>query len=89
MKLPSAIVSAVAVAVWLPPVLGQAVPACSADLATSEDCAAVINPNACYNEFGFRGQQTLNCVEGKNNADKARKVSRLHLPPPASCAGWL
>lgn len=48
--------------------------ACPADLAATEDCADVINPNACYNEFGFRDKQTLSCIEGKNDADRARKV---------------
>ncbi|ERS97595.1 hypothetical protein HMPREF1624_05766 [Sporothrix schenckii ATCC 58251] len=57
--------------------MAQTVPACPADLAASTDCADVINPNACYNEFGFRGQQTLNCIEGKDKADKARKVGAL------------
>ncbi|CAK7219910.1 hypothetical protein SEUCBS140593_004052 [Sporothrix eucalyptigena] len=64
----------VIIAVFQPAIWAQSVPACPADLAATTDCADVINPNACYNEFGFRGQQTLNCIEGKDNADKARKT---------------
>jgi hypothetical protein len=51
-------------------------PACSADLASSDDCADVIDPIACYNEMGFRGSGTLQCIDGKNNTDRARKVRR-------------
>jgi hypothetical protein len=62
------------VALWLAMALGQQVPVCSQELASTDDCADVINPNACYNEYGFRGTQTLACIEGKDNADRARKV---------------
>ena len=63
------------IALWITMALGQAVPACNRTLADSEDCADVINPNACYNEYGFRtGTQTLRCVDGKDDADRARKV---------------
>ncbi|OAA65761.1 hypothetical protein SPI_02548 [Niveomyces insectorum RCEF 264] len=74
--------SAAAIAVvltWLPAVLGQIIPACPAELASTDDCADVINPNACYNEYGFRGAQTLACIEGKDNADRARKASCCSL----------
>lgn len=87
MKLLSSLVYIAVVAVSLPAALGQAVPACPADLASSPDCADVINPNACYNEFGFRGANTLNCIEGTSKADKARKVgspSPLILSCPVS-----
>ncbi|CAK7234553.1 hypothetical protein SBRCBS47491_008986 [Sporothrix bragantina] len=76
MKLPYSLAYAITMAVWLPAACAQTVPACPADLAATADCADVINPNACYNEFGFRGQQTLNCIEGKDNADRARKVCK-------------
>ncbi|KAL1893282.1 hypothetical protein Sste5346_006458 [Sporothrix stenoceras] len=75
MKIPSSHLYAIVVGLYLPATtISQAVPACPADLAATADCADVINPNACYNEFGFRGQQTLNCIDGKSNADKARKL---------------
>ena len=45
-----------------------------------DDCADVINPNACYNQFRFNAQ-TLQCIDGKDNADRARKVRSHPLPP--------
>ena len=49
---------------------------CTADMVKSDDCAAVIDANACYNQNRFaKGNGTLNCIDGKDNNDKARKVS--------------
>ena len=54
--------------------LGQQVmPACPPELVTTEDCAAVINPNACYNQFRWN-TRTLGCIEGTDDRDRARKV---------------
>jgi len=41
-----------------------------------DECYDVINPNACYNQFRFNAR-TLQCIDGKDDADRARKVRRL------------
>ncbi|KAF2262421.1 hypothetical protein CC78DRAFT_467910 [Lojkania enalia] len=55
---------------------------CTMELARTDDCAAVINANACYNQFRFRNSQTLQCVDGTDNADRARKACKC-----CSCVG--
>ena len=62
------------VTVFVAVALGQAGTTCTREMAQSDDCADVINPNACYNQFRFRNMQTLQCIAGKNDADRARKV---------------
>ncbi|TPX15345.1 uncharacterized protein E0L32_004622 [Thyridium curvatum] len=71
MKIPVAVLT-----LWVAACLGQQQTVCTNEMATSDDCADVINPIACYNQFGFNGARTLNCIDGKNDADKKRKVSR-------------
>jgi hypothetical protein len=46
---------------------------CTMEVARSDDCAAVINANACYNKFRWNAQ-TLTCIDGTDNAVKAKKV---------------
>lgn len=52
----------------------QTYPECTAEVARSDDCAAVINANACYNKFRWNAQ-TLTCIDGNDNAVKQKKVS--------------
>ncbi|KAK3356540.1 hypothetical protein B0T25DRAFT_497152 [Lasiosphaeria hispida] len=73
MKLPLGLI-----ALWLAMALGQQETECTRELARTDDCADVINPNACYNQFRFRDAQTLTCIDGKDTADRARKA---HCPP--------
>ncbi|KAI0425056.1 hypothetical protein F5Y09DRAFT_322725 [Xylaria sp. FL1042] len=53
---------------------------CTQEMIASDDCAAVIDANACYNEFRWNAQ-TLQCIDGKDNADRQRKAScsRLYI----------
>ncbi|PVI01264.1 hypothetical protein DM02DRAFT_525381 [Periconia macrospinosa] len=51
-----------------------AFPECTRALAQTENCLAVINANACYNQFKFSGATTLQCVDGKNDADRKQKI---------------
>jgi len=53
----------------------QTYPECTAEVARSDDCAAVINANACYNKFRWNAQ-TLTCIDGNDNAVKQKKVRR-------------
>ncbi|KAI8964831.1 hypothetical protein F5Y11DRAFT_314538 [Daldinia sp. FL1419] len=57
-------------------VLGQDVPECSRELAATDDCADVINANACYNQFRFRDNQTLSCIGGATNDERAQKACK-------------
>jgi hypothetical protein len=55
-------------------VLAQSYPECTAELVRTDECAGVINANACYNKMGFRNAQTLTCIEGKDDAEKKKRV---------------
>ena len=66
------------VAIFIAIVFGQTAPVCTAALARTDECADVINANACYNQDRFKGAATLQCIDGKDNADKARKVGFSH-----------
>jgi hypothetical protein len=57
----------------LPFTSAQIYPECTMEAARSDDCAAVINANACYNKFRWNAQ-TLTCIDGTDNAVKAKKV---------------
>ncbi|KAI0143792.1 hypothetical protein GGR57DRAFT_507766 [Xylariaceae sp. FL1272] len=46
---------------------------CTREMVDSDDCAAVIDANACYNEFRWNAQ-TLQCIDGTDNADRQRKA---------------
>ncbi|KAA8617667.1 hypothetical protein PtrSN002B_011228 [Pyrenophora tritici-repentis] len=59
----------------------QTYPECTAEVARTDDCAAVINANACYNKFRWNSQ-TLMCIDGDNNAVKQRQVCAC-----CSCVG--
>jgi hypothetical protein len=60
---------------WLAIAAAQSYPECTAEVARTDECASVINANACYNKVGFRNAQTLTCIDGTNDADKKKKVS--------------
>ena len=51
----------------------QTYPECTAEVARSDACAAVINANACYNKFRFNAQ-TLTCIDGTDDAVKKKQV---------------
>ncbi|KAI0196350.1 hypothetical protein F4808DRAFT_463998 [Astrocystis sublimbata] len=53
--------------------LGQSQQTCTAEMMLDDDCIAVVDANACYNKFRWNAQ-TLTCIDGKDNADKQRKV---------------
>ncbi|TLD15735.1 uncharacterized protein PgNI_00138 [Pyricularia grisea] len=53
----------------------QRYPECTSDLVRTDDCADVINPAACYNQFRWNAR-TLTCIEGVNDADRKRKITR-------------
>ncbi|KAI1340278.1 hypothetical protein F5Y15DRAFT_415167 [Xylariaceae sp. FL0016] len=67
----------------------QTVPECSAELAATDDCADVINANACYNEFRFQGTQTLTCIGGTDDADKKRKACKCCGCVGAQMCNWV
>ncbi|KAK3686220.1 hypothetical protein B0T22DRAFT_483117 [Podospora appendiculata] len=69
MKLPLALMT-----ICLAMALGQQVDDCPIALLRTDDCADVINPNACYNEFRFTSARTLQCIDGKDDKDRARKA---------------
>ncbi|CBX97199.1 predicted protein [Plenodomus lingam JN3] len=60
----------------------QAYPECTAEVARSDDCAAVINANACYNKFKFQNAQALTCIDGDDNAAKQKKVGYITASDP-------
>ncbi|KAK4213378.1 hypothetical protein QBC37DRAFT_463890 [Rhypophila decipiens] len=62
---------------------------CTRQLAATNDCADVINPNACYNQFKFSGTRTLSCIEGKSDADRARKACRCCKCVGTAMCNWV
>ncbi|KAF2689659.1 hypothetical protein K458DRAFT_384290 [Lentithecium fluviatile CBS 122367] len=62
------------IALWIYGALAQSYPECTAEVARTDACASVINANACYNKFRFQNAQTLTCIDGKDDADKKKKV---------------
>ncbi|KAI1818666.1 hypothetical protein GGS20DRAFT_581420 [Poronia punctata] len=46
---------------------------CTQEMIASDDCAAVIDANACYNEFRWNAR-TLQCIDGVDDADRKRKT---------------
>jgi hypothetical protein len=66
------------VIVILESVHAQSYPECTAEVARSDDCAAVINANACYNKFRWNAQ-TLTCIDGNDTAVKQKKVSYTYI----------
>jgi hypothetical protein len=66
-------------------VLCQEFPECTKELLRTDDCADVINPAACYNQFRWN-TRTLQCIDGANDSERRRKVrivernSRLENP---------
>ncbi|KAF1829551.1 hypothetical protein BDW02DRAFT_560894 [Decorospora gaudefroyi] len=48
-------------------------PECTYALAHTDNCAAVINANACYNKFRW-SSRTWTCIDGENGVEKQRKV---------------
>jgi hypothetical protein len=55
---------------------GQSTQECTREVAATDECADVINPNACYNQFKFGSARTLQCIDGKNDEDRKKKVRR-------------
>ncbi|KAF2821510.1 hypothetical protein CC86DRAFT_247715, partial [Ophiobolus disseminans] len=53
----------------------QTFPECTKEVARTDDCAAVINANACYNKFRWNAQ-TLTCIDGTDNATKQKMVCK-------------
>jgi hypothetical protein len=48
-------------------------PSCTAEMLRTDACAAVVNPNACYNQFRWSAR-TLTCVEGENDTERKQRV---------------
>ncbi|GAW26437.1 putative cytoplasmic dynein 1 heavy chain [Rosellinia necatrix] len=91
MRLPAALVLLLSAA---PAALGQA-QTCTQEMIASDDCAAVIDANACYNQFRWNAQ-TLQCIDGKDNTDRQRKASpffffffppKYPIPPSSPAPG--
>ncbi|KAH8900643.1 hypothetical protein GQ53DRAFT_835596 [Thozetella sp. PMI_491] len=74
---------------WLGVALSQTVPECTKEMVASDDCADVIDANACYNKFRFSGTQTLTCIGGTDNKDKARKACKCCGCVGAQMCKWV
>ncbi|KAK4228701.1 hypothetical protein QBC38DRAFT_474550 [Podospora fimiseda] len=66
---------------WATLALGQKPLECTREVARTDDCAAVINPNACYNQFRWNSR-TLSCIDGANDAERKRRVGKYRLNNP-------
>ncbi|KAF2841084.1 hypothetical protein M501DRAFT_929972 [Patellaria atrata CBS 101060] len=70
------------VTLWLSMAFGQQAAECTKELIRTDDCAEVINANACYNKMRWRNRTPLQCIDGEDDADKARKACKC-----CSCVG--
>lgn len=52
---------------------GQQFPECTRELLRTDECAAVVNPSACYNQFRWN-TRTLGCIDGTNDAERKKRV---------------
>jgi hypothetical protein len=55
-------------------------PSCTAEMLRTDACAAVVNPNACYNQFRWSAR-TLTCVEGENDTERKQRVCGFSRRP--------
>ncbi|KAK4460642.1 hypothetical protein QBC42DRAFT_180435 [Cladorrhinum samala] len=53
--------------------LGQKPLECTREVAASDECADVINPAACYNQFRWNSR-TLSCIDATSDAERKRKA---------------
>lgn len=49
-------------------------PECTTDLLRTDECAAVVNPTACYNQFRWSAR-TLGCIDGVDDTERKARVS--------------
>ncbi|EJT69538.1 hypothetical protein GGTG_13156 [Gaeumannomyces tritici R3-111a-1] len=77
-------------ALWAALAQGQAqqFPVCTADLVKTDECADVINPAACYNQFRWN-TRTLTCIEGTNDQDRKRKACKCCTCVGTAMCTWL
>ncbi|KAF2748935.1 hypothetical protein M011DRAFT_466061 [Sporormia fimetaria CBS 119925] len=62
--------------IWMAVVYGQQPLECTKEVVRSDDCAEVINANACYNKYRFRNKQVLTCIDGANDTERAEKACK-------------
>ncbi|KAH6633948.1 hypothetical protein B0J18DRAFT_414812 [Chaetomium sp. MPI-SDFR-AT-0129] len=48
-------------------------PECTTDLLRTDDCAAVVNPTACYNQFRWSAR-TLGCIDGVDDTQRKARA---------------
>ena len=64
------------IALFVPAVLGQTYPVCTRTLLRTDECAAVVNPSACYNQFRWN-TRTLQCIDGTDDTERKARVSGM------------
>ncbi|KAH6651248.1 hypothetical protein F5144DRAFT_477367 [Chaetomium tenue] len=69
------------ITLFLGTALGQNYPECTRELLRTDDCAAVANPNACYNQFRWSAR-TLSCIDGENDTQRKQRACKC-----CSCVG--
>ncbi|KAH7110093.1 hypothetical protein B0J11DRAFT_448509 [Dendryphion nanum] len=61
---------------WFAVAYAQTYQECTQAVARTNECADVINANACYNQDRFGSARTLQCVDGKDNKERSAKVCK-------------
>ncbi|ORY03932.1 hypothetical protein BCR34DRAFT_491984 [Clohesyomyces aquaticus] len=66
------------IAVLLTMALGQTTtfPVCTRELLRTDECASVVDANACYNQDRFKSARTLACIDGTSDADRTKKACK-------------
>ncbi|KAL1837076.1 hypothetical protein VTJ49DRAFT_4304 [Mycothermus thermophilus] len=61
-------------------------PACTRELAETDECLAVINPNACYNQFRWSAR-TLSCIDAIDGTPVSEDVKKQWICKCCNCVG--
>ncbi|KAK1833700.1 hypothetical protein QBC39DRAFT_328968 [Podospora conica] len=62
---------------------------CTPEVVEDIDCANVIAPVACYNQYKFTSPNAFTCIEGENDADKARMFCKCARCVSESLVQWV
>ncbi|KAL2142344.1 hypothetical protein VTI28DRAFT_1236 [Corynascus sepedonium] len=61
------------IAVFFRAALSQEFPECTKELLRTDECAAVVNPTACYNQFRWSAR-TLGCIDAEDDAERKKRA---------------
>ncbi|KAL2125512.1 hypothetical protein VTJ04DRAFT_1877 [Mycothermus thermophilus] len=61
-------------------------PKCTSELLETDECLAVVNPNACYNQFRWNSR-TLTCIDAIDGTPVSDEVKKQWICKCCNCVG--